>query len=208
MLCIIPFFNIDAPAAYNHILQLPMLVVLCVLFGDRWPRDWFYYWLFITLLYVLFSVTDVVLIPSLGSRLWLLVLNVLCVSLGYIAVSRIIRRLSLPLLLRMVAILFLLCNGIAILFNLTGRLSLARIAGTAGISGLVQVFGLLVFVNSFLEALSLQAAVSRISKARTGSPEFYDKVSESSFSPADPACLHGHLAHCVCRQSRCVRCYF
>ncbi len=99
MLCIIPFFNIDAPAAYNHILQLPLLIVLCVLFGDRWPRDCFYYWLFITLLYVLFSVTDVVLIPSLSSRIWLLLLNALSVSMGYMSCITYHAAAFLPLLL-------------------------------------------------------------------------------------------------------------
>ena len=54
MLSIIPFFDIDAPASYTHLVQLPLLITLCVIFGARWPRRFFYYWLFLILLYVLF----------------------------------------------------------------------------------------------------------------------------------------------------------
>jgi potassium efflux system protein len=176
MLSIVPFFDLDAPAGYTHLIQLPLLVILCVFFGSRWPKKYFYYWLFLVLLYVLFSAANIVLVPRMSVRLWLLLLQLLAGSLGYIAIRRIIRHFNLSLVVKIVSILYLVCNVLAILCNVYGRLTLSKILSTSAIFGLVQIIGLAVFVNSLMEAFSLQAAVSKMESAGTTMTLFYSKI--------------------------------
>jgi potassium-dependent mechanosensitive channel len=176
MLSIVPFFDLDAPAGYTHLIQLPLLVILCVFFGSSWPRKYFYYWLFLVLLYVLFSAANIVLVPRMSVRLWLLLLQLLAGSLGYIAIRRIIRHFNLSLIVKIVSVLYLGCNVLGILCNIYGRLTLAKILSTSAIFGLVQIIGLAVFVNSLMEAFSLEAAVSKMESAGTKMTLFYSKI--------------------------------
>jgi len=176
MLSIVPFFDLDAPAGYTHLIQLPLLVILCIFFGSRWPKKYFYYWLFLVLLYVLFSAANIVLVPRMSVRLWLLVLQLLAGSLGYIAIRRIIRHFTLSLVVKIVSVLYGVCNVLAILCNVYGRLTLSKILSTSAIFGLVQIIGLSVFVNSLMEAFSLQAAVSKLETAGTTMTLFYSKI--------------------------------
>jgi potassium efflux system protein len=161
LLNIIPFFDIDAPAAYAHLIQLPLLITLCVIFGMRWPRRFFYYWLFLILLYVFLSAANFVLVPRMSVRYWLLLLQLISVSLGYIAIRRIMHRMSLNRIGRVVVTTYEVCNVLAILCNACGRLSLSKLLSTSAIFGLVQAVGLAVFVNCLMEAFSLQSAASK-----------------------------------------------
>jgi potassium-dependent mechanosensitive channel len=176
ILSIVPFFDLDAPAGYTHLIQLPLLVILCVFFGSSWPKKFLYYWLFLVLLYVLFSAANIVLVPRMSVRLWLLLLQLLAGSLGYIAIRRIIRHFNLSLVVKIVSILYEVCNVLAILCNVYGRLTLSKILSTSAIFGLVQIIGLAVFVNSLMEAFSLQAAVSKMESAGTTMTLFYSKI--------------------------------
>ncbi|HUB59813.1 MAG TPA: mechanosensitive ion channel domain-containing protein, partial [Puia sp.] len=176
MLSIIPFFDIDAPAAYSHLIQLPVLITLCVMFGARWPRRVFYWWLFLILLYVLFSAANLVLVPRMSVRYWLLVLQLMSVSLGYIAIRRIMRGIRLNRIVGIAAILYEVCNGLAIVCNAWGRLSLSRLFSTSAIFGLVQAVGLAVFVDCLMQAFSLQSAVSRQDQTGITISLFYSKT--------------------------------
>lgn len=176
MLSIIPFFDIDAPAAYSHLIQLPLLITLCVMFGSLWPRPLFYWWLFLLLLYILFSATNLVLVPRMSVRYWLLLLQLISVSLGYIAIRRIIRGIRPNRIVGMAAIVYEGCNVLAIACNAWGRLTLSRLFSTSAIFGLVQAVGLAVFVDCLMQAFSLQAAASTLNQTGPTISLFYSKV--------------------------------
>ena len=176
MLTMIPFFDIHAPAAYSHLVQLPLLVTLCVLFGSRWSRRPFFWWLFLTLMYVLFSATNFVLVPRMSVRYWLLLLQLLSVTLGYIAIRRITTRVRLNRIVGIAAILYEICNVLAILCNAWGRLSLSKLFSTAAIFGLVQAVGLAVFIDCLMEAFSLQAAASKLRQTGQAMTAFYSRA--------------------------------
>src|SRR6185312_8596801 len=106
MLSIIPFFDIDAPAAYAHLVQLPLIATLCVMFARRWPRRIFYRWLFIVLLYILFSATNLVLVPRLSVRYWLLLLQLISLLLGYPAVRKMMRWVPANTIVRVAVIAY------------------------------------------------------------------------------------------------------
>jgi potassium efflux system protein len=170
MLNIIPFFDIDAPAAYAHLIQLPLLITLCVIFGSRWPRRLFYYWLFLVLLYMLFSAANFVLVPRMSVRYWLLLLQLISVSLGYIAMRRITQKnlAELDGPGRGGTVPDMQCAGHSL--QRLGRLSLSKLFSTSAIFGLVQVVGLAVFVNCLMEGFSLQSAVSKTNPMGRPSP--------------------------------------
>jgi potassium efflux system protein len=175
MLSLLPFFDLNAPAAYIHLIQLPILIVLCIFFASRWPKRYFRYWLLLVLLYVLFSATNVVLVPLLNVRLWLLLLQVIAASLGFVAVIRIDGRFKLALMIRIIAVVFEICNILAIFANAFGRLSLSRILSTSAIFGITQIIALSVFISSLMEAFTLQSTVSKMDTAHPAAM-FYDKA--------------------------------
>jgi potassium-dependent mechanosensitive channel len=181
MLNIIPFFDLDAPAAYSSLIQFFLLVGLSILFWRRWPRRYFFYWMLIALLYILFSATGVVLVPMLNVRLWLLLLNILSATLGFMAITRIIKTFSFSLVVKIVSFVFLVLNVLAILCNFGGRLSLAKMFSSSAIFGLVQIIGLSIFISSLQEALSLQAAASRIKSTQDRPGPIYEKIQKSAF---------------------------
>ena len=181
MLNIIPFFDLDAPAAYSSLIQFFLLISLSIMFWRRWPRKYFGYWMLIALLYILFSATGVVLVPMLNVRLWLLLLNIVSATLGFMAITRIIKALAFSLVVKIVSIIFLVLNILAILCNLSGRLSLAKIFSTSAIFGLVQIIGLSVFISSLLEALSVQAAAAKIKSTQDRPGAVYEKIQQSVF---------------------------
>jgi small-conductance mechanosensitive channel len=176
MLSIIPFFDIDAPAAYSHLIQLPLLITLSVMFAARWPRRLLYCWLFLIVLYVLFSAANLVLVPRMSVRYWLLLLQLTSVIPGYLAIRKITREMRLNQIVRVVVILYEICNILAILCNAWGRLSLSRLFSTSAIFGLVQVVGLAVFVDCLMQAFALQAAASKMNQAGPTIGLFYSKV--------------------------------
>jgi len=176
MLCIVPFFDIDAPAAYAHLIQLPLLITLSVMFASRWPRQLFYYWLFLIVLYVLFSAANLVLVPRMSVRYWLLLLQLISVTLGYLAIRRITRGIRLNRIVGVVAIFYEICNVLAILCNAWGRLSLSRLFSTSAIFGLVQAVGLAVFVDCLMQAFALQGAASKLSQTGPTIGLFYSKA--------------------------------
>ncbi len=181
ILNIIPFFDLDAPAIYTQLIQFFLMIVLSILFWRRWPMRYFLYWIGIALLFVLFSATGVVLVPMMSVRIWLLLLNVLSASLGFIAVRRIIKAFAFNRIVKIVSFIYLIMNLIAIVCNLFGRLTLAKIFSTTAIFGLVQIIGLSVFIDCLLEVLNLQAAVVKMKNSGNRPAGVYEKMQKGLF---------------------------
>jgi potassium efflux system protein len=188
MLNIIPFFDLDAPALYTQLIQFFLLIVLSILFWRRWPTRYFLYWIGIAVLFILFSATGAVLVPLMNVRVWLLLLNMVSATLGFIAIKRIIEHFNFSRVVRIVSVVYLVLNILAILANLSGRLSLAKIFSSSAIFGLVQIIGLSVFIDSLLEVLALQATVVKARNAETKpaqinqSSVIFDKMQKGVFN--------------------------
>lgn len=114
-------------------------------------------------------------------RIWLLLLNVLSASLGFIAIRRIIKAFTFNRIVKIVAFIYLVMNLIAIVANLFGRLSLAKIFSTTAIFGLVQIIGLSVFIDCVLEVLELQAAAVKMKNAPNRPAAVYEKMQKGLF---------------------------
>jgi potassium efflux system protein len=187
MLNIVPFFDLDAPALYTQLIQFFLLIVLSILFWRRWPTRYFLYWIGIAVLFILFSATGAVLVPLMNVRIWLLLLNIVSATLGFIAIKRIIEHFNFSRVVKIVSIVYLVLNILAILANLSGRLSLAKIFSSSAIFGLVQIIGLSVFIDSLLEVLALQGAVAKTKNAQTKTAQInqssvvFDKMQKGVF---------------------------
>lgn len=164
MFSIAPLFDLHAPSAYIESMQFLLLVILSIICWKKWPRNLFWNWMAMVLLYILFSFMHHVADPGTGIRLWLILLNVMSVVFGWMFLTRMKDNLQLKGFLRFVIILHNVMNMVSILCNLWGRFSLAQILGNAAIFSFTQAIGLAVFSKIAMEAILLQIVTSRIKR--------------------------------------------
>ncbi|WP_324678319.1 mechanosensitive ion channel family protein [Hymenobacter sp. GOD-10R] len=157
-----PFFDLNPPAAYTDLLELLLLLVLSVLLGRSWPRQQFLYWLGIVGLFFGLTFVYAANEPSPGLRWAMLLLNLTALGVGIGFRRELQRGPKLAAFVPPVIVLFLVLNLLAILCNLTGRLSLAKVFSSSGILGLTQIISLSAFVRLLTEAFHLQMQRSRL----------------------------------------------
>jgi len=176
MLNILPFFDLDAPTVFTQLGQFILMIVVSVLFWMTWPRKYFLYWGLLLFLYVCYGVTGPLLVAKWDARLWLLLLNACSMVVAYVCLRKIVHLFPYPRTVRIVWWLCLGLNGLSILCNVFGRLSLAKIFSSASMFGLIQVIVLTVFIDTVLEAFTLQTAVSRRDERRKGLAPLFERM--------------------------------
>lgn len=164
MFSIAPLFDLHAPAAYIESMQFLLLIILTIICWKKWPRKLFMYWIAMAILYICFSFTHHVPDPGFLYRCLFIILNILSVVFGLLFLSKMQMHLSLKGFLRFVIILHNLMNVLAIICNISGRVSLAQILGNAAIFSFTQAIGLAVFSKICMEAILLQIITSRIKR--------------------------------------------
>ncbi|MBO9561394.1 MAG: mechanosensitive ion channel [Niastella sp.] len=164
MFCIAPLFDLHAPAAYIESMQFLLLIILTIICWKKWPRNLFWYWIAMAILYICFSFTHHIIDPSFLQRVWLILLNILSIVFGLLFLSKMKEHLNLKGFLRFVIILHNVMNVLSILFNIWGRFSLAQIFGTAAIFAFTQAIGLAVFSKIAMESILLQIITSRLKR--------------------------------------------
>ena len=173
LLNIAPFFDIHPPTAYIEIIEFLLVITLTALLWKNWPRKLFFYWLVIGGLYITFSFTGALLTPSLGFRLFLFALNLSSVVFAiywFITLKK--NTLAFSLMIKIVTVIYLILNLAAVVCNLFGRLSLAKIFSITGIFGLTQIIGLTVFIQIINEAFALQTVVNKMKGGVTAKLNF------------------------------------
>jgi len=170
---IAPFFDIHPPTAYVEITEFFLVIALTFLLWKNWPKDLFYYWLFIGLLYIIFSFSGTLLTPGLGFRVFLLILNIISAIFGILWVRAIKKHtLTFSGMIKLVSIIYIILNVAAIFCNLFGRLSLTKILSVTSIYGLTQIIGLAVFIQIVTEAFELQTLVNKLKGGMTAKFNF------------------------------------
>lgn len=178
VLSLAPALELHPPPVYLDVLQLLLLVSLTGLFWRSRAEKSFHYWLGIFLFFVILSVTNAINSPGLPMRLWLLSLNLLAAGLGVLFLRR-GQWLNMSRSVVLVCYVFVGLNVLAVLANVLGRLSLARLLSTTAIFGLTQIIGLSVFVNLITEAFHLQMQASRLAGGASGAGFNYEKIEAS-----------------------------
>lgn len=162
VLSLAPLFDLHAPGAYVQLLQFLLLIALTFLFRQQWPRPLFLPWIGICVLFVLFTFTSHILVPTIWQRLFIIGMNAGAILLSVIFLRNLPPNLQLRRFISFVLVLHLAMNGLAILFNLFGRITLCQMLGFTSIFALTQVIGLSALVGILIEALLLQIQTSRV----------------------------------------------
>lgn len=162
MFCIAPLFDLHAPSAYIESIEFLLLIILTIICWKKWPRPLFLNWIVMAVLYICFSFSHHVVDPGFWQRSWFILLNVLSVIFGLMFLRRMKTHLHLQGFLRFVIILHNIMNVLSILFNVSGRLTIAQILGNTAIYSFMQAIGLAVFSKICMEAILLQIVTSRV----------------------------------------------
>ena len=160
---IAPFFDLHPPTAYVVITGWLLVIVVTIMLSKSWEKGLFYYWIVIAVFYVVSSVTGPLLTPDLGFRVFLLLFDIASLIFG-IFWFRVIWKNTLTFsgMIKAISVVYFVFNIAAIICNLFGRLSLAKIFSVTAIHGLMQIIGLSVFIEIVLESFQLQAVVNKL----------------------------------------------
>lgn len=163
ILSLAPFYGFDQPALYVEILQLLVLIPLTLLFLRIWPRQLFLFWCLLVVLSLLTSVMNIIITPGWPLRFFLFGLNIVSLIFGLRFLSAYNKTTPLGKIVRVFIVLYIVMNALAVIANVMGRLTLAKILTSAGVAGLTQIIGLFVLVQMCIEVFYLQMKSSRIS---------------------------------------------
>jgi len=163
MLNIAPFYGLNQPAIYVEVLHLAMLIPLTIVFWRLWSKQLLIYWCLFVLLSAIIFVMNAIITPGWPLRFLLMAVNLSSVLLGLRFLSAYNKNMSLGRIVKWVAILYIVMNLLAIIANVSGRLTVGKIFTSTAIVGLTQITGLFVFVPMLVEAFYLQMKSRRLS---------------------------------------------
>lgn len=160
LLNLTPLFEPQSPSLYIELTQLLLVVVLTVHLWHQLPRQDLRIWLLNGMMFLLLLISNALIIDSILTRLWLIVLNGGFVYTGWVFSRRLPHDTISNRIIRPIIRLSLVLQVLAIVFNVFGRISLAKLFSITAVIGLVQIIGLGVFIAIVLEALDLQIKLS------------------------------------------------
>ncbi len=181
---ITPMFEPDAPSIYIEIIQLLLLLAITIHLRKVLPKEQLKSWLMIIGLYAALILGNGMSSTAFPIRSIILALNLIFLYLGL----RMYKKLLIPQFskkyVRISIWIFIVFNALAVLLNLFGRVSLAKIFGVTGVIGLTQMIGLAVFTQILLDALEMQIKVSSCSKG------LFSRVSHSKTRATAKKAMH------------------
>lgn len=159
---IAPLFDMHAPSAYVQLIQFMSIIALTFLFVKQWPRQLFYYWVGIVILFFLFTFTSHILMPNLWQRCLILAINAAAALLALAFRRKLPADLQLRRFISIVMVIQFILHVLSILFNVYGRMTLAQMLSTAALFATLQAISLSMLVKILIEAILLQIHTSRV----------------------------------------------
>lgn len=161
--CIAPFVYTVPPAVLVEALWLVMLGLITYLIYQQWPRKFVRYWLVFALLFIVAG-TDSLLIASTLTERWLLmVVNAVAIYCGYYMIRMVKKAPHLyPVFLDEVLMLHTAMNAIAIICNLAGVFTLAKLLTNTAVVAVALAVAFYIMVMLILEAIYLQMETTSI----------------------------------------------
>lgn len=169
---IAPLFDLKAPAAYVESLQFIVIILLTFLWWRKWPKPLFGAWLAMVLFYLTFTFTRHWPDPGTWVRLGMIALNVLTIVFATRIRRGMEEHLPLQKFIRFVILLHNLLQALAIIANLTGRISLAQLLGNTAIFAFMHATSLSVFSRMLMESILLHMVGSRYRRGLTRKADF------------------------------------
>ncbi|WP_147313798.1 mechanosensitive ion channel family protein [Deminuibacter soli] len=170
-----PFFDLNPPSVYVETMQFFLLITLTIFFKRNGEPVFFKYWLVMVGLYIALAFTNVIVTPGKLLRISLLLIHLASVGFGWKLLQYLRKQKALKGFVRPITIVYIVFNILAAFCNIIGRLSVAKVMGSAAIFGLTQMVGLTIFMQLLTEAFYLQMIASRI-KGGVKAVFDYDKV--------------------------------
>jgi len=154
---IIPFLDLHPPIVVLEMMQFLLGMAMMALLFKKWPQNLFVFWLLLFALFLFHSAKGLMVSSSYSLRIWALVVDLFAILLGFRFIKAVkTHREFFPRYMAVVIYLFIALNAAAIACNIFGRVTLSTLFDNTAISNLVQTLGLVVFIQIFLEAISLQ----------------------------------------------------
>ncbi|MDP4183549.1 MAG: mechanosensitive ion channel [Bacteroidota bacterium] len=164
LLCLMPFFDAYAPTSYITIEYVLLFSIVSFIFFKRKGRNFLFYWFSLAILFVVDSLTYLIIEPSFIARFWMLAIHVVTFTFSYRFYKKLPKATSYYKLIRSAMLVGITLTGFAIIGNIFGRFSLSGLLGLSGIFAIVQALTLPVFIDSVIEIILLQLVSSRLKK--------------------------------------------
>jgi potassium efflux system protein len=173
IICFLTFFIYDhPPVIFMEFVMLILMIATGIIVRDIWPKMLFRYWLFLFCLAFLAGISNIFLLVSYTDRIAVFILGLAGAYGGWRFLKNINNsREYYPDKTRLFLIIFIVVQIIAVVCNLLGRFSLAKILLVTSVFGIWQAMSLVIFVRILIEALFLQLEAN---KEETGVPSYFD----------------------------------
>ncbi|MEO8416087.1 MAG: mechanosensitive ion channel domain-containing protein [Ginsengibacter sp.] len=172
LLNLAPLFDLNAPTVYIESIEFFLMLSLTVFFRKSLSRPMLYLGIAFIILFILLSITRFLGLPFYLQRWWTLCVNAASCVIGVWALFALKKQLQEYKVIFYVTLLFIFFNIMAIVCNVSGRVTLMQILGSTANAALIQAAGLIVFVQLIKEAFLLQIQSSRIKKKYPAQVEY------------------------------------
>jgi len=163
----LPFFFATPQMSFLHITELLRLIALSVLIFPFLTQRSKPLWLLLFVVWLYYAIDDLLLESAYGERVLLLVMGI---ALSFICIRTLLNKqgnfkvIGESVGTKAIAVFSLMLAMLSIAFNLTGRITLAKIAGISAVQSFVLGITLKVFSTIVIEAIFLQTEAYRESR--------------------------------------------
>ncbi|MFT3823105.1 MAG: mechanosensitive ion channel [Chitinophagaceae bacterium] len=170
-LSMMPFFDIYAPWSYFELLQLIIVIAVLVVLPPAQKKAIRVPWIIFIVLLLCVGVIDTFHFNT-TQRCILIAINVVAIAAGVMLMREIKHFRYLPRFIRIVSIVHIALNVLAIICNLYGRVSIAQGLSNTAIIAITQAVALSVFKQVIQELVLLQLVKSRIKYHLTAASDY------------------------------------
>ncbi|RUT71303.1 mechanosensitive ion channel protein MscS [Flavobacterium cupreum] len=156
--------NLYAPALFIEILELILLGFLTILFKNKWPANAMRNWTFLLGLFLALCFLDLFISVGLLQRCCFIIINVFGIRYGLVQIKSLKEELYIKGFFKWASIIFIVFNGLSILYNIFGRVSLSNMLSLTAFISLTQIIALSVLLKILLEVIILQIYTTRVKR--------------------------------------------
>jgi small-conductance mechanosensitive channel len=155
---IAPYYDLQhPPAVYMVMVQFMLVIVLTLLLAKKWTRNLFLFWIFFSIAFVFFGIKILMSNSTYYIRLLTFFVTLFSAIMGIAFIKQIkLHPEFFPGYFKFITGIYVLFNLVAACCNLYGRATLAHIFETTAIANYIEAIGLIVFIQTLLEAVMLQ----------------------------------------------------
>ena len=156
--------NLYAPALFLELLHLLLLGMLTILFKNKWSKVSMKNWILLLGLFFTLCFLDLFIEVGLLQRCAFIIINILGIRYGLVQIKSLKEQLYIKAFFKWASIIFIGLNGLSILYNLFGRVSLSNMLSLTAFISLTQIVALSVLLKIILEIIILQIYTTRVKR--------------------------------------------